>query len=105
MADAEEFRADALEVAPNLHEVVLENERVRVLKYRSKTGDRADLHWHPNNVVIHTGPPAKMRFKTVDGSANDVEVPTGYVGFSEAGSHAFEQLGGEETTGYIIELK
>lgn len=105
MAETDSEIGDALDVAPDLHEVVLENDRVRVLKYRSKPGDRAELHTHPDNVVIHCGPLAQMAFGDADGNVQELEVPTGYVGFSEAAAHTFEHLDGEATEGYIIELK
>lgn len=96
---------DAMEVAPDVHEVVLENDRVRVLRYTSEPGDRAELHTHPDNVVIHCGSPAKMAFGDADGATREIDIPTGYVGFSEAAAHTFEHLDGEATEGYIIELR
>lgn len=44
---------DAMEAAPDVHEVLLDNDRVRVLAYDVEPGDRAELHSHPDSVIYH----------------------------------------------------
>ena len=39
---------DAVKVAPNSYKSILENERVRVLEYRGKPGDKTAMHSHPD---------------------------------------------------------
>jgi hypothetical protein len=42
---------DALVTDPDKYSVVLENERVRVLRYHDKPGDRTLQHAHPDYVL------------------------------------------------------
>ena len=38
------------------YKVVLENERVRVLEYRDKPGDKTTMHAHPDFLVVARAP-------------------------------------------------
>lgn len=97
---------DALDAAPDVHEVVVENDRVRVLAYEMEPGARTALHRHPANVVVHSGPACTLRFEDADGNAREVEVPHGYCAFDEAKGHVVENTDPEVTaTGFIVELK
>ncbi|MGI8999402.1 MAG: cytoplasmic protein [Candidatus Limnocylindria bacterium] len=44
---------DPVATNPELYRVVMENERVRVLEYRDRPGDRTTSHRHPDS-VMHT---------------------------------------------------
>ena len=39
---------DAVKTDPDKYKVVLENERVRVLEYRDKPGEKTKMHTHPD---------------------------------------------------------
>ena len=39
---------DAVQIAPPVYKVVLENEHVRVLDTRTGPGDSSEMHIHPN---------------------------------------------------------
>ena len=41
---------DAVQIAPPVYKVVLENEHVRVLDTRTGPGDSSEMHIHPNMV-------------------------------------------------------
>ncbi len=41
---------DAVKTDPDKYKVVLENERVRVLEYRDKPGQKTKMHTHPDFV-------------------------------------------------------
>ena len=47
---------DPLRVAPHIHEVAIENDRVRVLKATIRNGETAPLHAHPDRVIVYLNP-------------------------------------------------
>jgi len=98
---------DAPTVDPRSYRVVLENDRVRVLEYKSRPGLGVcgqGMHYHPAHLTISlTG--AKLKETTSDGKVSFPEIPPGTVFFSEAQTHSTEIIGGAGTRSYIIELK
>jgi hypothetical protein len=98
---------DAPTVDPRSYRIVLENDRVRVLEYRSRPGLGVcgqGMHYHPAHLTVSlTG--AKLKETTSDGKVSFPEVPPGTVFFSEAQTHSAEIIGGAGTRTYIIELK
>lgn len=96
---------DAMEIAPDLHEVILENDRVRVLAYDMEPGDRAELHRHPDSVVYHLEGTCTARGTSPEGEAREFELEPGLCVFSPASAHVFEVVAGEPGRGLIIELK
>lgn len=44
---------DPAKAAPHIYEVVLENERVRVLEVSLRNGEMAPLHKHPDHLVVY----------------------------------------------------
>ncbi len=101
------FAQDAVASDPRSFRVVLENERVRVLEYKSGPGLSVcgvGMHYHPDRVTVSlTG--AKVRVTDAAGKAAVREIPQGHVFFSPAETHATENIGGFGTRTYIIELK
>lgn len=97
---------DASTADPRSFRVVLENDRVRVLEYKSRPGLGVcgqGMHYHPAHVTVSlTG--AKLK-KTENGKVTFPDVPPGHVFFAEAETHAAEVIGGSGTRTYIIELK
>ena len=98
---------DAAIVAPRSFRVVLENERVRVLEYKSRPGLGVcgeGMHYHPDHVTVSlTG--AKLKVTTPDGKAIFDDIPAGAVFFAPAETHTAEIIGGFNTRSYLIELK
>jgi hypothetical protein len=98
---------DAPTAAPRSYRVVLENERVRVLEYKSRPGFGVcgeGMHSHPDHVTVSlTG--AKFKVTSPDGKVTFDDVPTGAVFFAPAETHKAEIIGGLGTRSYIIELK
>jgi beta-alanine degradation protein BauB len=95
---------DAVKIAPHLHEVLFENDKVRVLKVDVKPGDKAALHWHPEN-ISYVLSPGKIKFKKADGSTADTELASGQVRAGDAGLHAIENIGELEFRAIQVELK
>jgi hypothetical protein len=103
----EVLAADAVTADPRSYRVVLENDRVRVLEYKSRPGLGVcgeGMHYHPAHVTVNlTG--AKLKWTTPDGKVTFGDVPPGAVFFTEAQTHSAEIIGGSGTRAYIIELK
>lgn len=101
------FAQDAVASDPRSFRVLLENDRVRVLEYKSGPGFGVcgvGMHYHPERVTVSlTG--AKVRMTSKEGKAVVRDIPQGHVFFSPAETHATENIGGFGTRTYIIELK
>jgi hypothetical protein len=97
---------DAVTADPRSFRVVVDNESVRVLEYKSRPGLGVcgqGMHYHPAHVTVSlTG--AKLK-KTSNGQVSFADIPPGHVFFAEAETHAAEIIGGSGTRTYIIELK
>lgn len=98
---------DAAATDPRSYRVVLDNDKVRVLEYRSRPGLGVcgqGLHYHPAHVTVSlTG--AKIKRTQDDGKVVFAEVPPGHVFYAEAETHSAEVIGGLNTRTYIVELK
>lgn len=98
---------DAVTSDPRSFRVVLENERVRVLEFRSRPGFGVcgqGMHYHPDRVSVSlTG--GKVKLTSKDDKSNVVEIPPGHVTFAAAVTHATENIGGSGSRTYMIELK
>lgn len=95
---------DAVTIAPHLHEIIFENAKMRVLKVTVKPGDKAAMHWHPENINYILSP-GKLRFTKPDDSIVDVELSEGQVTSSPESSHAVENIGDTEVQTVQVELK
>lgn len=100
----DEHKDDAINVAPQLHSVIFEDDKMRVLKVLVKPGDKANMHWHPKNInYILTG--GILRFEKEDGSLTDVELAVGQVTSSPESSHGVENIGDTIVETVQVELK
>ena len=98
---------DAAASDPRSFRVVLENERVRVLEYKSGPGLSVcgqGMHYHPERVTV-TLTDAKVKLTNAEGKAVVREIPSGHVFFAPAETHSTENVGGAGTRIYIVELK
>jgi beta-alanine degradation protein BauB len=106
-ATPEALAQDAPTVAPRSFRVVLENDRVRVLEFKSRPGFGVcgeGMHSHPDHVTVSlTG--AKLKVTTPNAKATFEDIPAGTVFFAPAEVHAAEVIGGLGTRSYIVELK
>jgi hypothetical protein len=87
----------------DLYRVVLENDRVRVLEYRDRPGDRTTPHGHPDSVMVTL---SSFR-RRLSGGGRDVEVEleAGSTRWLAAQEHFGENIGETETHVVFIELK
>jgi beta-alanine degradation protein BauB len=94
---------DPVETNPEFYTVVFENERVRVLEYRDRPGDRTEPHWHPDS-VMYTLSAFRRRLHAGDGQ-RDVELPAGLTSWLPTQEHAGENIGDTATHVIFVELK
>ena len=95
---------DAVTVAPHAYKVVLENDRVRVLEFRGKPGDKTAMHSHPGSVVIAITD-GTFKFTSPDGQSIEAEFKTGQTIYHDAVEHTTEVMGTSEAQVVIVELK
>jgi quercetin dioxygenase-like cupin family protein len=94
---------DPVVTNPDLYTVVFENDRVRVLEYRDKPGDKTTPHRHPDS-VMYTLSSFRRRI-AADGRQADVELRAGQVRWVGAQEHAGENTGDTDTRTIFVELK
>ncbi len=95
---------DPVKVAPNNFKVLLENDRVRVLEFRSKPGEKIGMHSHPDSVIYFFSG-GKSKFTYADGKTAEPERQSGQVMWRGAETHASEYLGPGEAHNLQVELK
>lgn len=95
---------DPVEAAPQLHKVLVDNDKVRVYEVTLKPGDKIPMHSHPVHVVYFiTG--GKARFGLPDGKSEVRESPAGGAVWNDPVTHTSENTGGDVTRVVIVELK
>ena len=95
--------ADPTETDPDKYKVVFENDRVRVLEYRDRPGDRTSPHGHPDSVMLTLS--TFERRLIHDGEHRDVKLDSGRVNWLAAQEHSGENIGSTETHVLFVELK
>jgi quercetin dioxygenase-like cupin family protein len=86
------------------YQVLLENEHVRVLRYRDQPGARTHLHDHPCFVMYALGP-FRRQLTLPDGGKRVRELKAGEVAWMPAQSHIGENVGTTATDALLVELK
>jgi hypothetical protein len=94
---------DPVETNPDHYKVVFENDRVRVLEYSDRPGDRTTPHEHPDS-VMHTLSSFRRRLSS-GGMQREVEMAAGMTGWLPAQEHAGENIGETDTHVLFVELK
>jgi beta-alanine degradation protein BauB len=95
---------DVVKVSPETHRVLLENPQVRVLDVRVKPGEKVAMHSHPAGVLYYLSD-AKLKITYLDGNTEEREVKAGTAVWSEAVTHAAENVGATELHEVHTELK
>jgi quercetin dioxygenase-like cupin family protein len=95
---------DVMKVAPESHKVLLENDQVRVLSVHMKPGDKAPMHSHPHNVAYFLTD-ARVKITLPNGKTEERNLKAGSSNWSEATTHAAENIGTTELEEIQIELK
>ncbi len=95
---------DPVTVSPQYYAVRFENDRVRVLEYRLKPGEKEGTHSHPPGVVYVLSDTA-LRTTRADGKASEVTGKAGEVLWRESTTHATENIGANDARALVIDLK
>lgn len=85
------------------YKVIFENERVRVLEYKDKPGDRTTPHDHPDSLMFTLSSfERKLHF---DDKVVDVSKKSGAASWLPEQRHAGENVGDTNTHVILVELK
>jgi hypothetical protein len=88
---------------PELYKVIFENDRVRVLRYVDKPGDKTKPHRHPDSVMVTLS--SFRRKLTMGDGTIDVEKAAHEVIWHPAQTHFGENVGTTDTDVIFVELK
>ena len=95
---------DPVKVSPQYYVVRFENERVRVLEFHLKPGEKEGMHSHPPGVVYVLAD-ATIRNGLPDGTSSERSLKAGDVLWRENTTHTGENVGATEARALAIELK
>ncbi len=88
---------------PDKYKVVFENERVRVLEYKDRPGDRTSPHHHPDSLMYTL---SSFERRLVHGNREtDVRMEKGTAAWLAAQEHHGENIGETDTHALFVELK
>jgi hypothetical protein len=96
---------DPVKVAPKNFKVLLENEHVRVLDFRSTAGKKIPMHSHPAYISYSISGSGKTKFTSPDGKTAEQPNNAGGATWHDAETHASEYMGAGGTHVLIVELK
>ena len=85
---------DAVAMDPDVHNVLFENDHVRVFDGRAAKGRKSPMHSHPPFVFVSLGT-ARMNLALPDGKSVIFDTYPGQVIWMENAEHAWEILSGE----------
>lgn len=104
LAVGEAWSEDPVKTDSDKYRVLFENQRVRILEYRDKPGDKTTMHSHPDFVVVSRSA-FKRRLTLPSGKTMEREFKPGEMMWTDAQSHIGENIGNTDTDVLIIELK
>ena len=98
---------DATKVNPRSYKVILENDRVRVLEYKSLPGFGVcgqGKHSHPAHLTIALSD-GKVKIVSDDGKTFAADEKSGRIFWAPAETHSVENISGRPMRAYMIEIK
>jgi quercetin dioxygenase-like cupin family protein len=95
---------DPMKVASNVTGLLIENDRVRVLRAKWKVGEKAAMHSHPDHVmyVVKGG---RIKLTQPSGKADTMDLETGKAIFMKAQTHEVTNVGKTDVEMIVTELK
>lgn len=96
---------DAVNIAPQFHEVLYEDDKMRILKVSVPAGETAAMHWHPHNAnyILKSG---TLKFTDPKDNSKEVELVEGMITSSEQDVfHKVENTGDTTVETIQVELK
>ena len=103
LTKGEPMSLDPVVTNPDYYKVIFENERVRVLEYTDKPGDKTTPHEHPDS-VMYTLSSFRRRLHSGD-VHRDVAIGAGSTNWLPAQQHSGENIGETPTHEIFVELK
>lgn len=94
---------DALSLAANVHKLLLENEKVRVLEILIHPGEKTAMHWHPESIVYVLSA-AHVRY-TTPAEVTERELREGDILEFPELIHTAENIGQTVLKAILVELK
>jgi beta-alanine degradation protein BauB len=98
---------DPVKLDPRSYRVLFENDKLRVIEYRSKPGLGVcgqGRHYHPEHLTIALSG-GKVRLRDEGGKRKIVEAAPGYMFWSDAEVHEVENISGRDMHAYLVEYK
>jgi quercetin dioxygenase-like cupin family protein len=95
---------DAPTAAPELYRVVAENDRVRILEYKSRPGQKSAPHSHPALIAFAVRG-GKVRFTSGDGETAELTLEDGQAVENPPQDHTSENVGNGELHIILVEMK
>jgi beta-alanine degradation protein BauB len=96
------FGQDAMQYGLKHLTVLAEDQKVRVLRYAPKKGDKTPIHSHPS-AVVYVVKGGRVKYGMPDGSTKVVELKTGEALLRPPVTHTDEAL--DDVEAILIELK
>jgi quercetin dioxygenase-like cupin family protein len=95
---------DIVKISPDVHQILFENDAIRVLEVTVKPGTKVPMHTNPENVnyIVKAG---TLRLINPDGSSMELDLAERQVIPAPVGRHAVENVGTTEVRTICIELK
>lgn len=98
------FAQDPVKVSPEHYKIVLENDRVRVLRGTRGPHEIAPMHSHPEYVAVYLTD-VDQKITLADGTVQEVHRKAGETSHSNAITHSEENLADKPLEVVVIELK
>lgn len=98
------YAQNAVDVDPEHHRVVFEDEQVRIIRVTYPAGYTTPLHEHNQNVVVILAD-AHLENTAPDGTVQSMERQAGDSGRSAGANHASENVSTEPFEAVMIEFK
>ena len=104
VAGGPSYAADTLVTDADKYKLRIEDDRVRVLEYHDKPGEKTTMHDHPDFVHYALGA-FKRKLTFPDGNTVSREFKADDVIFMKGQTHIGENIGDTDTNVVIVELK
>jgi hypothetical protein len=85
---------DATIADPDVHQVTLDNDHVRVFRALATAGHKSPMHSHPPMLIVSLGT-ARMRVTQADGKQQILDLAPGAALWIDGAVHSWELLAGE----------
>ena len=102
IASSYTFAADVCSVAPKHCKVLKETDKIRVIEFTAKKGDKIGMHSHPT-MVVYIQKAGKTKFTLEDGTTKVTDGKVGDVLINPPVTHSQEHL--TDTRALLVEIK